>query len=152
VQVAWHDERSSMLVWVCADVRRERDTRSQHTRQQSSRATQSVTCSGLEMFLPIARAQSRARRQARLPDTCDCGAHQQLVDPLDARVGSLGHPRDERSSHLDARVRLEPAVWRQSSLPPPHSSHEFVAQFRVRTLQVYNHIRTTPVKGLRKGS
>ena len=32
--------------------------------------------------------------------TCDCGAHQQLVDPLDARVGSL-HPRDERSSHLE---------------------------------------------------
>jgi len=35
----------------------------------SSRATQSVTCFGLEMFLPIARAQTvSARRQARLPD------------------------------------------------------------------------------------
>jgi hypothetical protein len=34
----------------------------------SSRATQSVTCDGLDMFLPIVRAQSRARRQARLPD------------------------------------------------------------------------------------
>jgi len=43
------------------------------------------------------------------------------------------------------------AAWRQSSLP--HPSHEFVAQFRVWTLQVYiRTIRSTPVKGLRKGS
>ena len=44
--------------------------------------------------------------------TCDCGAHQQLVDPLDARVGSL-HPRDERSSHLEfrwSRGRMAPIV------------------------------------------
>jgi len=64
------------------------------------------------MFLPIVRAQSRARRQARLPDMCDCGAHRQLVDPLDARVGSL-HPRDERSSHLEfgwSRPHVAPIV------------------------------------------
>jgi hypothetical protein len=53
------------------------------------------------VFLPITRAQTvSARRQKLVCPTCDCGAHQQLVDPLDARVGSL-HPRDERSSHLE---------------------------------------------------
>ena len=55
----------------------------------------------LMVFLPITRAHMvSARRQKLVCPTCDCGAHQQLVDPLDARVGSL-HPRDERSSHLE---------------------------------------------------
>jgi hypothetical protein len=48
--------------------------------------------------------------------TCDCGAHQQLVDLLDARAGSL-HPRDERSSHLEFRLAGVGRAWRQSSLP-----------------------------------
>ena len=46
--------------------------------------------------------------------TCDCGAHQQaqqLVDPLDARVGTLA-----MRALTPPRVRLEPAAWRQSSL------------------------------------
>jgi hypothetical protein len=57
--------------------------------------------------------RKRSRHAAKLVcPTCDCGAHQQLVDPLDARVGSL-HPRDERSSHLEfgwSRGRMAPIV------------------------------------------
>jgi hypothetical protein len=116
----------------------------------SSRATQSVTYFGLDMFLPIARAQTvSARRQARLPDMRLCGAHQQLDDPLDARVSSL-HPRDERSSHL--RVRLESAAWRQSSLPLRGVSRA-TSCWRNSECGLYiRTIRSTPVRGLRKGS
>jgi len=63
---------------------------------------ESVTCFGLDMFLahrPGANGLGTPR-QARLPDMRQWPTHQQLVDPLDARVGSL-HPRDERSSHLE---------------------------------------------------
>jgi len=68
---------------------------------QGSRATHSRSpASASRCSCPSPERKRLARRQARLPATCDCGAHQQLVDPLDARVGSL-HPRDERSCHLE---------------------------------------------------
>jgi hypothetical protein len=69
----------------------------------SSRATQSASicsCSASICSCPSSE-RKRSRHAAKLVcPTCDCGAHQQLVDPLDARVGIL-HPRDERSSHLE---------------------------------------------------
>ena len=93
--------------------------------------------------------RKRSRRAAKLAcPTCDCGPQQQLVDPLDARVGSL-HPRDERSSHFEFgwSRRMAPIV---AATPWSEPGHELLAQFRVRALHTNN--QSTPVRGLRKGS
>eukprot|EP00964_Phaeocystis_antarctica_P110591 scaffold74939_cov30-Phaeocystis_antarctica.AAC.2 len=52
----------------------------------------------------LVRASGRHAAKLACP-TCDCSAHQLLVDPLDARVGRL-HPRDERERELACRRSL----------------------------------------------
>jgi hypothetical protein len=112
----------------------------------SSRATQSVTCFGLEMSCPSPERKVGHAAKLVCP-TCDCGPHQQLVDPLDARVGSL-HPRDERSSHLEFgwSRRMAPIVAPLRGVAGPRITRNSACGLYIRT------IRSTPVRGLRKGS
>ena len=102
------------------------------------------------VFLPITRAHMvSARRQKLVCPTCDCGAHQQLVDPLDARVGSL-HPRDERSSHLEFGWSRPHGANRRCHTPRLEHRATNSRRNSACGLPYIRTIRSTPVRGLRK--
>jgi hypothetical protein len=79
----------------------------------SSGATHSRSPASASICSCPSPERKRSRHAVKLVcPTCDCGAQQQLVDPLDARVGSL-HPRDERLSHTSSSAgfgRMAPIV------------------------------------------
>ena len=83
----------------------------------------------------------RARRQARLPDMRLRRTPQQLVDPLDARVGTsiaFTLAMSARATSSSAGVgRMAPIV---AAAPWSEPGHDFVAQFRVRTLHTNNQV------------
>jgi len=112
-------------------------------------ATEGDTCFGLEMFLPIAQAQMWSGRRHKLAyPKCDCGAHQQLLDPLHAQVGSL-HPRamSARTTSSSAGESAAHGGATQSRVAATHSEAEQAtnsAQFRVRTLYKLNHADNPP--------